>query len=332
MRKKQKKLKKKLRKKPPRMIDGGEIYLPNLILIAGPTGSGKTALATSLDPSLFEVVSFDSRQIYKDLPIGTTSPTEQERNLMPHSMVQFVDSQQTLDAKKYAELALIEYQKIQAKSKIPILIAGTGFYLKAFLYGMYPIPDVPEKIHNEILALSNESVVSELQRLDPSAYMQISKNDFYRYRRALEVCWVAGSWSQFKQETKGGLLKSHPELRIIGYFLDWDREILYQRINKRAYSILLPMAEECKKVQELYGRDCPGLKTLGYNFALDYVDQNLSLDSFYEEIAKDHRNYAKRQITWFKKEPLLQSVSWDFALERLLEFQLLIKKNKNKME
>ncbi len=314
------------------MIEGGETTLPNLILIAGPTGSGKTSLVTSLDTSLFEVISFDSRQIYKDLPIGTTAPTEIERNLMPHSMVQFLESHKTLDAKKYSELALTAYQEIRAKSKIPILVAGTGFYLKAFLYGMYPIPDVPESVHNEVLALSEEIVAFELQTRDPEAFKLISKNDFYRYRRALEVCRVAGSWSEFKKETRGGLLKSHPDLSIVGFFIDWDRDILYQRINERAHSILLPMAEECKKVQALYGRDCPGLKTLGYNFAVDYVEQNLSLDSFYEEIAKDHRNYAKRQITWFKKEPLLQSVSWDFALERLLEFQLLIKKNKNKME
>lgn len=310
------------------MNEGGENVLPDLILLTGSTGSGKTALVSELDSDIFEVISFDSRQVYKDLPIGTTAPTKEEQSSMPHALIQFQTSNQRIDAKEFADLALQAYLRIHAKGKIPILVAGTGFYLRAFLYGMYPVPDIAIDVHQAVIDLPDELVIQELKERDPEAFEYISSNDFYRYRRALEVCRTSGSWSKFKQETIGGLLKSKEKFNILGFFLDWDREILYSRINQRAKDLLLPMAEEASKVRDQYGADCPGLNTLGYNFALDFLDNKMNLDSFYEGIAKAHRNYAKRQITWFKKEPLLQKVSWDFAMENLLEVQLLVIKNK----
>ncbi|PJE03782.1 MAG: tRNA (adenosine(37)-N6)-dimethylallyltransferase MiaA [Leptospira sp.] len=310
------------------MNRAGERALPDLILLTGPTGSGKTQLVCSLDSNLFEVISFDSRQVYKDLPIGTACPSIEEQGRMPHALVEFLSSDQSMDAKEFSELAHQAYQRILEKGKVPILVAGTGFYLKAFLYGMYPIPDVSEEVHQAVLDLPDELVVAELKEKDPEAFQEISSNDFYRYRRALEVCRTSGSLTRFKQETIGGLLRSKDKFNVLGFFLDWDREILYSRINTRARNLLIPMAEEAKLVREKYSADCPGLKTLGYNFALDFLDEKMSLDSFYEGIAKAHRNYAKRQITWFKKEPLLQKVSWDFAMEKLQEVQLLVIKNK----
>jgi tRNA dimethylallyltransferase len=301
---------------------------PQLILLAGPTGSGKTSLLTELDSEFFEAVSFDSRQVYGDLAIGTTAPSKEEISKMPHSMVGFLNSNRSVEAKTFQILAAREVDRILSEGKIPILVAGTGFYLKAFLYGMYPAPNVPESIHSHVLGLKEEDVVAQLKELDRQAYDSISPNDYYRYRRALEINLTGTKWSEVKLDTEGGFLRSHSGLLIRGFFLDWDRKELYLRINERAKNILLPMAEEAKIISDRYGRDCPGLLSLGYDFALDFLAGRLNIETFYEGIAKTHRNYAKRQVTWFRKEPLLESVSWDFALRTLLGFQLLIKNNK----
>jgi tRNA dimethylallyltransferase len=298
--------------------------VPDLVILAGPTGSGKTALVTGLDPSVFSVVSFDSRQIYADLPIGTTSPSSEELQAMPHKMVGILTANQSMDAKTFTERAGIAVESIQAEGKIPILVTGTGFYLKAFLYGMYPVPDVPPEIHNSVLALSEEEVIRELKEKDLTSYERISPNDFYRYRRALEISRLGSRWSELNGETNGGYIRAKRP-NVLGFFLDWDRRILYDRINKRAKEILLGMSKEAEEISLRYGRDCPGLKSLGYNFALDFLDGKISLETFYEGIAKAHRNYAKKQITWFRKEPLVQSATWDFARETLLDVQLLKK-------
>ncbi|WCL48992.1 tRNA (adenosine(37)-N6)-dimethylallyltransferase MiaA [Leptospira sp. GIMC2001] len=297
----------------------------HLILLAGPTGSGKTNLVTQLDSSIFEVVSFDSRQVYAEMPIGTTQPTQEELNLMPHHLVGYLSPKISVDAKSFSRLASNAIVEIRKRSKIPILVVGTGFYLKAFLYGMYPVPDIPDSIRNELEGYSDSEVEAKLKAVDIEAYQSIQPNDFYRYRRALEVNLAGGLWSDHKKNIQGGFLKEHPNTKTIGYFLDWDRAILYDRINYRAKQLIDPMIEETKFILEKYGRDCPGLRSIGYNFAIDFLDSKTSVDSFYEDIAKAHRNYAKKQITWFRKEPLLNSVSWDFAMESLREFQLLVK-------
>lgn len=299
--------------------------IPDIILLAGPTGSGKTRLVTELDSSLFEVVSFDSRQVYRDLPIGTTAPTTEEKNSMPHHMVGFLESCESLDANLFRERASSVLASIRDRGKIPILTAGTGFYLRAFLHGMYPVPDILPEIRNLVNEMDEARVLEELKERDFPAFEKISPNDFYRYRRALEVNLSGVKWSGLGQETEGGYLHKNPGLRIQGYFVDWDRDILYRGINDRAKSILEPMAEEAKRVCDLYGRECPGLKTLGYNFALDYLQGSRTIESYYDEIAKAHRNYAKRQITWFKRESYLVSGTWDSILGTLIDLQLLIK-------
>jgi tRNA dimethylallyltransferase len=304
-----------------------EDSLPGIVILTGPTGSGKTKLVTGLDPDVFEVVSFDSRQVYKDIPVGTTAPSEAECSLMPHAMVGYLNSDENLDANLFRHMARESVQSIIDRNKIPILIAGTGFYLRAFLYGMYPVPEISEETRQMVNAMSDVEVLHQLKSLDMQAYEKISPNDFYRYRRALEVNLSGQMWSQLGEKTEGGFLEEVPDLAVLGLFIDWDRKILYERINQRVQSILVPMIEEAKVISLRYGKNCPGLKSLGYNFALDYIDGTLNVETFYEEIAKAHRNYAKRQITWFRKEPLLQAVSWDFALGTLVELQLL-KKNK----
>lgn len=248
---------------------------------------------------------------------------------MPHSMVGFLESHESITARNYRDQAGIAVSSILREGKIPILVSGTGFYLRAFLYGMYPVPDVPESIHKEVLAMDEAEVVRKLRELDEPAFLAISENDFYRYRRALEVNLMGVKWSSANQDTVGGYLQAHPEILVRGFFLDWDRAILYDRINQRVRDILPGLLAEAKEISRLYGRTCPGLQSLGYNFALDFLDGKITVDSFTEGVAKAHRNYAKRQITWFRKEPMLEACSWDFAFRYLRGLQLLIKKNKN---
>jgi len=213
---------------------------------------------------------------------------------------------------------------IRSRGKLPILTAGTGFYLRAFLWGMYRVPEISPDLKSYVASLSSEEVLQKLYRIDPDALELISKNDFYRYRRALETGLAGAKWSRLGQETEGGYLDKNPDLKWEGYFISWERDTLYKRINQRCKGILERMAEEAWEVCKGYGEDCPGLKTLGYNFALDYRKGQITIESFYEGLAKAHRNYAKRQITWFRKDSQLRHISWDSLLGRLQELEYKI--------
>lgn len=253
--------------------------------------------------------------------MGTTSPTKEELQKMPHRMVGILEANQSINAKEYSLLATQVVDKIRAQGKIPILTAGTGFYLKAFLYGMYPVPSPTQEVKNYVQSLPPESLVEELRKKDPEALNKISKNDYYRYKRALELAMSGILFSHLGKERVGGYLEDRKIQNYQGYWIIWDRKILYQRIEERAKNILLPMAEEAKKVEKEYGRDCPALKTLGYNFALDFIHGKIKIESFYSELVRAHRLYAKKQTTWFRKQPDLKPVTWNELLEILKQLQ-----------
>ncbi|PJZ46440.1 tRNA (adenosine(37)-N6)-dimethylallyltransferase MiaA [Leptospira brenneri] len=286
-----------------------------LPVLGGPTGSGKTALTQTLDPKRFEIVSFDSRQVYRDLPVGTTAPTLQESTYIPHSLIGFLNANESINASQFSLWARKAIEDIRARGKIPFLIGGTGFYLRAFLLGMYPVPNVPKEIKDYVLELPLEEARAELFAKDPIALASLSPQDGYRIKRALEVVLTGVLWSDVSSETVGGYLSDYPNVQVVGHWLDWPREILYQRINQRVGEIATGMLAETKEVISRYGSDCPGLRTLGYNFALAFLNGTIDSNTFIEQLAQSHRNYAKRQITWFKKDPLLSPISFEAAVQ-----------------
>ncbi|TGL65060.1 tRNA (adenosine(37)-N6)-dimethylallyltransferase MiaA [Leptospira jelokensis] len=286
-----------------------------LPILGGPTGSGKTSLSQALDPKRFEIVSFDSRQVYRDLPVGTTAPTPQESSTIRHWLVGFLNADESINANQFSLLAREAIRDIQSRGKIPFLIGGTGFYLRAFLLGMYPVPNVPNETKVYVSQLSLERARELLQKEDPKAMETLSEKDGYRIKRALEVVLTGVLWSDVSKETVGGYLADHPTVKLIGHWMDWPREILYKRINGRVEEIASAMLEETKLVVSKYGPDCPGLRTLGYNFALAFLNGMIDSNTFIEQLAQSHRNYAKRQITWFKKESFLSPISYDAAVQ-----------------
>lgn len=286
-----------------------------LPILGGPTGSGKTSLSQVLDPKRFEIVSFDSRQVYRDLPVGTTAPTPQESANIRHWLVGFLNANESINANQFSLLARDAILDIQSRGKVPFLIGGTGFYLRAFLLGMYPVPNVPKETKEYVLTLPLEEARGLLQSKDPKAMEALNEQDGYRIKRALEVVLTGVLWSDVSKETVGGYLADHPEVRLVGHWLDWPREILYKRINVRVEEIVSAMLEETKEVVSKYGPNCPGLRTLGYNFALAFLNGMIDINTFIEQLAQSHRNYAKRQITWFKKESFLSPISYDAAVQ-----------------
>ncbi|MCZ8155329.1 MAG: tRNA (adenosine(37)-N6)-dimethylallyltransferase MiaA [Leptospira sp.] len=290
-----------------------------LPILAGPTGSGKTSLVCNLSSDLFEVVSFDSRQVYKDLPIGTTLPTPNELNQMPHWNIGLVTADVSLDANMFALWAKEAILKIWEKGKIPILVCGTGFYLRAFLNGMYPVPTITPEIKFKAQNMDLVEAVEIIRKEDKLALQNIDVSDSYRIKRILEVILSGALWTEISKQTVGGFLSEYPNIETRGYWIDWQRPELYARINERARTLVSGgMIEETELVLKKYGENCPGLKSLGYNFALDYLNRKIDINSFIEGLAQSHRNYAKRQITWFRKDSVLSPVSWQEALN---EFQ-----------
>ncbi|TGN06803.1 tRNA (adenosine(37)-N6)-dimethylallyltransferase MiaA [Leptospira ilyithenensis] len=287
-----------------------------LPILAGPTGSGKTSLTGSLDPNRFEVVSFDSRQVYSELAVGTTSPTKEERDHIPHWVVGILTADKSPNAKQYSTWARDAILSIWNKNKTPFLVCGTGFYLRAFLMGMFPVPNVPQDTKDFAQNLPLSEAVLLLKEKDPKAFRNISETDGYRIRRALEVVLTGVLWSEVSSRTTGGFLEEFPDLKPKAVWLDWPRADLYARIETRVPGLLKDgMLEESKLVLEKYGPDCPGLHSLGYNFALDFLYGKIDFNTLLERLAQSHRNYAKRQITWFRKDPLLVPMSWDSAFK-----------------
>ena len=287
-----------------------------MVILASPTGGGKTEICSHLDPDRFEIVSFDSRQVYKVLSVGTAKPEKPILDQIPHHLVDFLDPDKKVNAAYFVSLANQALEDIYFRGKIPILTCGTGFYLKAFLYGMYPVPEIKPEIRERLESLSREERWNRLQEVDSASAITISYADDYRVVRALEVFESGGvKWSELKENKNDGYLAQR-KLEVTGILISRQRDELYDRINRRCVKMIQEgVLEETKEVVSLYGEQAPALNSLGYNFALDYIKGKMSMESFSEEFARSHRNYAKKQITWFKKEEILKPMDWNSALE-----------------
>ncbi|PJZ53427.1 tRNA (adenosine(37)-N6)-dimethylallyltransferase MiaA [Leptospira adleri] len=289
-----------------------------ILILTAPTGAGKTSLITELDPTRFEILSFDSRQIYREMPIGTAAPTKEQQSIIRHHLVEVLSPAESVDAGLYNRLADEALRSVLNQNKIPVFTAGTGFYLKAFLFGMFSVPEISQEVRNKVLAMSPEQKRNRLQELDPDCLEKIFPGDDYRLGRALEVNLMGERWSALKIDIQTSAIQKYDLNIRLGVFLDLDRKELYDRINLRAKEMIdQGMAEEAWKIQELYGVNCPGLKSLGYNFALENKKGNSNLETFFADLSQSHRNYAKRQITWFRKETYLKPMGRTEALETI---------------
>ena len=278
-----------------------------IIAVAGPTASGKTALAVEIAKVVGgEIVSCDSMQIYKDLSIGTAKPDAEEMQGIPHHMIDFVEPQRRYSVADFVDDARACIDDILARGKVPVVAGGTGLYMDSVLNNISfadfdSDPDFREEMQKLADAEGKEAVHSLLQKADPEAAEKIHPNNVRRVIRALEVCRVTGK--TFTQVNLESVRDAVYDALIIG--IDRDREKLYERINLRV-DIMLEKGL-LTEVRDLYGKgigaDTTAMQAIGYKELVRYLEGRCTYDEAVEKIKMESRRYAKRQLTWFRRNP-----------------------------
>lgn len=279
---------------------------PLLVVILGPTGSGKTALALSLAEKLKgEIVSCDSVAVYRDLEIGTAKPPLAERRRVPHHLIDIASPAELVTAGDYARRGREAVAGISARGRLPLVVGGTGLYLRALLDGLFTGPprseELRSRLRERVAERGPEYLHRMLRRLDPAAASAIHAHDIAKMVRALEVSIHARRpmtelWRRGRDPLVG--------YRIVRVGLNPDRDSLYRRLNARARDMFARgLVEETRALRSRYGAAARPLTSLGYRQAAQYLDEQLSFDAAVAAAQQGHRNYAKRQMTWFRREP-----------------------------
>lgn len=290
-----------------------------LLVILGPTATGKTALALHLAPVLdAEVVSADSAMVYRHLDIGTAKPTAAERARVPHHLVDVVDPDQQFSVAEFKALARAAIADIRARGRLPMVVGGTGLYIRALLQD-YPFeqvaappdPELRRRLEEEARREGSAALHRRLARLDPESASRIHPNDLKRVIRALEVIHRTG---QPPSRWRAGTAVD-PGPCVLKLGLTCDRQLLYRRIERRTeQQIAAGFVEEVRRLLAMgYPPDAPGLQVLGYRHLVDHVLGRLPLAEAIARIQRDTRRLAKRQWTWFRRE---RGVRWVDVDER----------------
>ncbi len=274
----------------------------HLIIIGGPTASGKTALAIRFAQHFStEIISADSRQFYREMSIGTAKPTDVELSLAKHHFINNISIQDAYSVGGFEKEAIDVLNTIFIKNDVAIMVGGTGLYIRAVCEGLDEFPEVPLSIRREFEDLLEkegiEYLQNMLQEVDNEYFMQSDIHNSMRLIRALSV-WKA-SGKPFSSFRKGAKTKRFFEPIYI--YLDVPRAELYDRINKRVDGMMTDgLLEEVKKLYPF--KNLIALQTVGYSELFDYLDGKMTLDEAVDKIKQHSRNYAKRQMTWFRKD------------------------------
>ena len=279
-----------------------------LVVILGPTASGKTALSLALAERFAgEIVSCDSVAIYRDLLIGTAKPSPQERARAPHHMLDLVAPEEAFTAGDYARFARQVLGEIAARNHLPIVAGGSGLYLRALLEGLFAGPMRSEELRDRLRRRAREKESGYLHRvlarLDSGAAQAIHPNDTPKLVRAIEVCLLANRpmsqlWLAGRQPLQG--------FRVLRLGLNPERSLLYARINQRARQMFDDgLIDETRGLLQRYSNAVRpmALSSLGYRQAAQFLADELTLDQAISAAQQGHRNLAKRQMTWFRREP-----------------------------
>ena len=279
---------------------------PLLVVILGPTASGKTALSLRIAEEFHgEIVNCDSVAIYREFDIGTAKPSAAERERAPHHLFDYVSPVEHETAGGYARKAREVLKEISGRGHLPIVVGGTGLYLRALLEGLFAGPQRSEELRERLRARAAERGSSYLHRilmrLDRDSAQRIHANDAPKLIRAIEVSLAARQpmtelWQQGRDALQG--------FRILRMGLDPERAALYQQVNERAKRMFADgLIPETKVLLEKYGQKAGPLNSLGYKQAVQHLRGELSRERAIESAQQSHRNYAKRQMTWFRREP-----------------------------
>lgn len=276
-----------------------------VIVICGPTASGKTALSIELAKKINgEIISADSMQIYKDMDIGTAKPTKEEMQGIKHYLLDFVSPEERYSVAQYKQDAKRAIKEVLEKGKVPIIVGGTGLYVDSLIYEIeYNDIKIDEKYRRELEEIAEKQGLEKLYKMaleiDPIAMEKISENDKKRIMRVLEIYNLTGK-TKTQQELESRKNPIEYDYRV--FAINWDREILYQRINKRVdIMIEQGLIDEVKKILNTYSQFPTAMQGLGYKEVVDYINGTYTKEEMIEKIKMETRRYAKRQLTWFRK-------------------------------
>ena len=288
-----------------------------VIVICGPTASGKTALSIEVAKKINgEIISCDSMQIYKDMNIGTAKPTKEEMGEIKHYLIDYVLPTERYSVAEYKKDAKKAIKEVIEKGKTPIIVGGTGLYVDSLIYEIeYPEIKFDEeyrkKLEKEVEEEGLEKLYEKAKKIDPIAIQKIRKTDKKRILRVLEIYHATG-----KTKTEQEIIsrQKEPEYDYKVYGLLWDRQKLYDRINLRVdIMIEQGLIEEVKTILKKYSEFPTAMQGLGYKEVVQYLNKEITKEEMIEKIKMETRRYAKRQITWFKR---IENIKWLNGLEK----------------
>jgi tRNA dimethylallyltransferase len=280
---------------------------PLLVVLLGPTASGKTDLSLALAERFAgEIVNCDSVAMYREFEIGTAKPRPEERARVPHHLLDCVEPTAYATAGEYARQARPVLREIAARGHLPIVVGGTGLYLRALLEGLFPGPERSDELRERLRERAQRRgpgyLHRVLRRLDPAAAKTIHANDVPKLIRAIEVCLesrqrMTDLWKRHGRDPLTGF-------RFLRLGLEPDRQQLYGRINRRAEEMFgAGLIEEAEHLLKKYGGAAVPLSSLGYKQAVQFIRGEITREQALLSAQQAHRNYAKRQMTWFRREP-----------------------------
>ena len=281
-----------------------------VIVIVGPTYSGKTKVGISLAQKLqSEIISADSRQIYKKLTVGTAKPTQDELRTIKHHFIDFLEPDETYNISRFETDSLKVIDELISQGKIPIVVGGSGLYIKALTEGIFNSVDSDDEYRAELKELrekfGNEYLYGELKKVDPQSVAGMLPQNWKRVMRALEVFHLTGEPIWKFQEN----YERKTDYNFILFGLNWDRNILYANIERRVDEMIENgLVNEVKNILSLgYSKNINSLNTVGYKEIISYLDNEITLERAIELIKRNTRRYAKRQMTWFRKT---ENIKW----------------------
>lgn len=295
---------------------------PKVIVIAGPTASGKTSTSIKIAKELKgEIISADSMQVYKEMNIGTAKPSMEERDGVMHYLMDIVSPDELYNVTMYKKMAEEAIEEILAKGKVPIIVGGTGLYISTLINGI-EFSEVQEdtEYRNEMQALAESKgpnyLHDMLREVDPVAADSIDMNNIRRVIRALEIYKVTGKTkTQLDEESR-----KETKYDYMVYGIETPREKLYDRINLRVDKMLEEgLIEEVKSLLEKYELSKTALQGLGYKEVKAYLEEQISYEEMVEVLKMETRRYAKRQLTWFRREDKIKWYSLDEITDKIVE-------------
>lgn len=284
---------------------------PKVVVICGPTASGKTSLSIEVAKKIDgEIISCDSMQIYKEMNIGTAKPTVEEMQGIPHYMLDFVLPSERYSVADFKEAATDRIEDILKREKVPIIVGGTGLYVDALTKNItYPEIEIDLEYRKQLEELIKEngleSLYEEAKKIDEKAMQTISKNDKKRIMRVLEIYHQTGKTkTQLESESR----LTPPPYEYIVFAINMEREKLYERINKRV-DIMIDqgLIEEVEALTKKYEEFPTAMQGLGYKEVVSYLKKEITKEEMIEKLKMETRRYAKRQLTWFRKD---ENIKW----------------------